>query len=117
MSLFEIAAVALMLTGALFTLLAAVGLVRLPDVYCRLSATSKAAPLGIALVLAGAAMVAPGTSDALQAAVIALFVALTAPVAAHVLARAARRGGTPFDATTRHEEEPPPAPDETPGAG
>jgi len=117
MSLFEIGAVALMLAGALFTLLAAVGLVRLPDVDCRLSATSRAAPLGIALVLAGAALVAPEASYAFQAAVIALFVALTAPVAAHVLARAARRSGPPFDATTQHEEERPPAPDETPGAG
>ena len=46
----------LLLLGALFMLLAGVGLVRLPDLYLRMSATSKAATLGASLVLLGAAL-------------------------------------------------------------
>ena len=106
MTVLEIAAVVLMVAGALFTLLAAFGIVRLPDVYCRLSATSKAAPLGIGMVLAGAAMVARDASFSVQAAAVAVFLALTAPVAAHVLARAARRAGVPMsDCTDQGEPE------------
>ena len=103
---FEILAVAMMATGALFTLLAAIGVVRMPDVYCRLSATSKAAPFGIGLVLLGVALVVGDPSLALQTAAVALFVALTAPVAGHALARAAHRQGVPACEGTRSELDP-----------
>ena len=66
-----------MVVGSLFTLLAAVGVVRMPDLYCRLSATSKAAPFGVGLVLAGTALVVGQTGLALQAAAVAVFVAIT----------------------------------------
>lgn len=87
-------AIVLFAAGAGVTLLAAVGVVRLPDMLCRLSATSKAAPFGIALLLVGAALVAADWSFALQAAVVAVFVGLTSPIAAHALARAHVRGET-----------------------
>ena len=103
MTVFEWIALVLMIGGALFTLLSAVGVVRLPDLYCRLSATSKAAPLGIALVLGGAALVVRSAGYTWQAVVIGLFVALTSPVAANVLARAARRAGVPFAEGTEGE--------------
>jgi multicomponent Na+:H+ antiporter subunit G len=95
MNVLEIIAVVLMALGSLFTLLAAVGVVRLPDVYCRLSATSKAAPFGIGLVLVGTALVFDQASFSLQAAAVGLFLVITAPVAAHALARAAYRTSTP----------------------
>ncbi|MEM8884273.1 MAG: monovalent cation/H(+) antiporter subunit G [Planctomycetota bacterium] len=101
---FEWIALVFMVAGALFTLLASFGLVRLPDVYCRLSATSKAAPLGIGFVLAGAAMVVRDHSYTLQAIAVGFFVALTSPVAAHVLARAARRAGVPYAPGTESDE-------------
>ena len=105
MKLLEIIAVVLMAAGSLFTLLAAVGVVRLPDVYCRLSATSKAAPFGIGLVLAGTALVFGQTSFALQAAAVSLFLVITAPVAAHALARAAYRTRTPAAEGTLLDEQ------------
>lgn len=93
MSAFDWIALSLMIPGAGFTLLAAVGVLRMPDMLCRLSATSKAAPFGVGLVLAGAAVHVRDPSFALQALVVAVFVGLTAPIAAHALARAALHSG------------------------
>lgn len=105
MNIIEIIAVVLLIAGALFTLFAAVGVVRLPDVYCRLSATSKAAPFGIGLVLAGSALVFGETSFSIQAFAVGLFLLITAPVAAHALARSAYRTGTPAARGTEIDEE------------
>ena len=97
-------AFALMVLGALFILLAALGVVRLPDVYCRLSATSKAVPFGVGLLLAGAALALGDASFGLQALAIAVFLALTSPVVAHVLGRAAHHAGiAPCEQTRRDE--------------
>jgi multicomponent Na+:H+ antiporter subunit G len=92
MSVLDTAAAVLFVLGTLFTVLAGIGLVRLPDAYARLSGTSKAAPFGIGLVLAGAALKASDASFATVAAAAALFLALTTPLAAHALARAMYRG-------------------------
>lgn len=109
MSFLEILAAALMGTGALFTLLAGVGVVRLPDVYCRLSATSKAAPFGVGLVLAGAAVVFGQPSFAVQAGAVGLFLVITSPVAAHALGRAVYRTSTPLvEGTVRDDAVRPP---------
>lgn len=75
--------------GALFVLLAAVGLLRMPDTYLRISVTTKAATLGVGLLLI-AAMVYFNDSDVTsQSMVIILFIFLTAPVSAHLIGRAA----------------------------
>ncbi len=95
MTALELTALALMIVGSLFTLLAGVGVVRMPDIYCRLSATSKAAPFGVGLVLAGTTLVVGQASFALQAAAVAAFAAITSPVAAHALARAVHRSRAP----------------------
>jgi multicomponent Na+:H+ antiporter subunit G len=87
---------ALLVLGAGFMLLAAIGLVRLPDVYLRMSAASKAATLGASLVLVGAAVHFGTAAVAGRAIVIAAFLFLTAPVAAHVIGRAAYRRGSPL---------------------
>ncbi len=106
MTLIEIIAFALMLLGTLFVLLAALGVARLPDVYCRLSATSKAVPFGIGLLLVGAALAVSETTFALQALAITVFLALTSPVVAHALGRAAHDAGVPPCAQTRRDELP-----------
>jgi multicomponent Na+:H+ antiporter subunit G len=78
----------LMLAGALLTLIAAIGVFRFPDVLTRLHAATKAASVGIALVLVGAgAALGPGPLG--FTLLVALFQVLTAPVAAHALGRAA----------------------------
>ena len=77
-------------------LLAAVGLVRLPDLYLRMSATSKAATLGASLVLLGAALHFSTAAAAGKALVIVAFLFLTAPVAAHAIGRAGYRRRSPL---------------------
>jgi multicomponent Na+:H+ antiporter subunit G len=83
---------ALILAGAAFSLLGAVGVLRLPDCYTRMHAASKAGALGAVLILAG---VAAGSKGAVALeAVFALLVLLgTAPLAAHAISRAAHRAG------------------------
>ena len=86
----------LLVLGALFMLLAGVGLVRLPDLYLRMSATSKAATLGASLVLLGAAVHFGTSAVAGRAVVIVVFLVLTAPVAAHTIGRAGYRRRRPL---------------------
>lgn len=82
--------------GAFFAFLAAVGLLRLPDVYMRLSANSKAATLGTSFLL-GAGVVHFGSlAVAAKIAAIIAFLMLTAPVAAHMIGRAAYFGKVPL---------------------
>lgn len=84
------------LVGAAFLTIGTVGLLRLPTVYNRMHATSKATTLGAASVaLAGAARFGPG-GEGLTALVTVLFLFLTAPTGAHMISRAAQRMGVPF---------------------
>jgi multicomponent Na+:H+ antiporter subunit G len=90
----------LLVVGAVFMLLAGIGLVRLPDVFLRLSATSKAATLGAALMLVGAAVHFGDGAIVARAVAVAFFLFLTAPVAAHKIGRAAyRRGSALYEGT------------------
>ena len=86
----------LLVSGALFMLLAGVGLVRLPDLYTRMSATSKAATLGASLVLLGAASHFGTAAAAGKAVVVVAFLFLTAPLAAHAIGRAGYRRRSPL---------------------
>ncbi len=81
--------------GAAFTAVAGLGLLRLPDVYVRMHASTKAGTLGAGLILLGVALHF-GTPDTVaRALVVALFLMLTAPMAAHLIGRAAYRSGIP----------------------
>lgn len=96
----QILAGCLMVLGALFALVAAIGIVRLPDLYTRMHAASKAGTLGSGLMLLAIAINAFDTSVALRALVAILFFLLTAPLSAHLLARAAYLAGyKPTDLT------------------
>ncbi len=86
--------------GALLTLLAAIGILRLPDLFARLHAATKASSLGIACLMAGTALLLPAVDVALKVLVAAIFQFLTAPVAAHVIGRAAYRVGVPRHTVT-----------------
>jgi multicomponent Na+:H+ antiporter subunit G len=86
----------LMLTGVFFMLVAALGILRLPDLYTRISAATKASTLGIGFSLLSLALhfnVLGVTSRAL--ATIG-FVIITAPVGAHLISRSAYRTGVPL---------------------
>jgi multicomponent Na+:H+ antiporter subunit G len=79
----------LALIGATLVLLAAVGIVRMPDIYTRMQAATKASTLGLGCLLAAAAIAVADSSVFIRAVSIAAFVMLTSPVSNHVIARAA----------------------------
>lgn len=87
-----IAALAIV-AGGVFGLLAGIGMLRLPDVYTRMHAASKAGLVGAGLTLVGIAIVAGDSSIVLRALLGLVFLALTTPVSAHLLARAALKAG------------------------
>lgn len=82
--------------GAIFILLAAIGIVRMPDLYLRISVTTKAATLGIGLILACAAIYFNEMAITSRVMAIILFMLLTAPVGAHLLGRASYFIGIPM---------------------
>ena len=86
----------LWLVGSSFALLAAVGVVRLPDVFTRMQASTKASTLGLGCLLIGAALRIGDVPTFLRVASIGAFVLLTTPVSAHVIARAAYLAGVPL---------------------
>ena len=79
----------LLIAGAIFALLAAVGLLRLPDIYSRMHAASKAGTLGSGLMLIALAVHAGDTATTSRAIAGVVFFLLTAPISAHLLAKAA----------------------------
>ncbi len=74
--------------GTLAILLAAIGLVRMPDIYLRISVTTKAATLGIGLLLIGSALYFNELGITSRVIAIIFFMLLTAPVGAHMIGRA-----------------------------
>jgi len=80
--------------GAVAILIAAIGIIRMPDFYLRLSVTVKAATLGSGLLLFGLAIFFPQVSVTTKALAIGFFLLLTAPVAAHMIGRTAYFIGT-----------------------
>jgi len=92
----EILVMLLILTGAFFMFLASLGLLRMPDVFLRLSSTAKAGTLGAGLILTGAAVFFNDFSISTRAGAIIVFLLLTAPVAAHMIGRAAYFDGIPL---------------------
>jgi multicomponent Na+:H+ antiporter subunit G len=97
-------AVVLLLVGSLLSAVAALGILRFPDVYTRLHAASKAGPLGAGLILLGVAFAAGDWAIAVRCVLGFLFLILTSPVSAHLLARAALRSGTAPDPRTSIQE-------------
>lgn len=89
----DLFAAVLLLGGTFFMLVAAIGLLRLPDLYTRMHAITKAGTLGVGLVLVAAAVHFADLSTITRAATVILFVLLTAPVSAHMIGRAGYLGG------------------------
>lgn len=83
----------LMLVGALFMALAALGALRMPDLLTRMHATTKAGAFGAGLMLLGVALEFPELSVQVRAFAILLFITLTSPVAAHAVGHAGYRSG------------------------
>ena len=82
---------AFILVGAVFALVGSIGLVRLSDFYLRLHGPTKASTLGVGGTILGSLLFFSwqGRALQLQEVLIVLFLFITAPVSAHMLAKAA----------------------------
>jgi multicomponent K+:H+ antiporter subunit G len=87
----EIVLSLLILIGALFTLVGSIGLYKLPDFYMRLHGPTKATTLGVGAILIASAIYFSFQTDgiSLHEVLITLFLFITAPVSAHLMAKAA----------------------------
>ncbi len=79
--------------GIAFDFFGCLGLVRLPDVYNRVQAATKCVTLGTCSILFGTFLVVGFTAAGMKALLCIVFIVLTAPVAAHAIARGAHRAG------------------------
>ncbi|MEM9227296.1 MAG: monovalent cation/H(+) antiporter subunit G [Verrucomicrobiota bacterium] len=77
------------IAGACFGAIAALGVVRMPDIYCRMHAATKAGAFGTALLLIGLVIAMPSLRTAILSLMIVAFFYLTAPIAAHMIGRVA----------------------------
>ncbi|MDG6778767.1 Na+/H+ antiporter subunit G [Thiomicrorhabdus sp. zzn3] len=82
---------ALIIIGAVFTLIGSIGLFKLPDFYMRLHGPTKATTLGVGAILIASALYFGFKEDgiSLHEVLITLFLFITAPVSAHLMAKAA----------------------------
>jgi monovalent cation/proton antiporter MnhG/PhaG subunit len=87
---------ALMIIGATFALLAGVGVLRMPDLFTRMQAATKASTLGIGCIVLAVAIHFGELGITTRALATIIFVFLTAPVAAHMIARAGYFVGVPL---------------------
>jgi len=90
----------LIVLGCLFCLVSAVGLIRLPDTLIRMHAATKAGTLGAGLILAAVAVFFGDTVTVVRALLALVFLYMTAPVAAHLIGRAAYRSGIQLSSRT-----------------
>lgn len=93
MNLLDVATAVLLLSGCLLSLTAALGLVRLPDVFSRMHAATKPSTLGLLLVVLGAVLQIESPDNRAKLLLVAVLQFVTAPVAAHMVGRAAYRSG------------------------
>ena len=80
--------------GIIFCVIGTIGMMRLPDVYTRIYASTKVATLGLFGLLIGAAFLLPEVAP--KAVVLIVFMTITSPVASHAIAEAAYRSGVPM---------------------
>jgi multicomponent Na+:H+ antiporter subunit G len=85
-----------LLFGAAFMLIAALGIVRFPDLFTRMHAASKAGSLGLGCILVGVAVSYPTPIVIAKCIMVLLFIFLTTPIAAHMIGRAAYLLKVPF---------------------
>ena len=89
----NIAGFILIAIGILFDLFGCIGLVRFPDVYNRLQASTKCVTLGTILLLIGVALVSDSGATIAKALICAAFILITSPTAAHAIAKGAYASG------------------------
>jgi multicomponent Na+:H+ antiporter subunit G len=89
----EVISAGLMLTGAVFVMAGALGMLRLPDFYTRLHAAGVTDTLGAEMVIIGLMLQTGLSLDTVKLALLGLFIFLTSPTATHATANAAYKAG------------------------
>ncbi|MCG6540284.1 Na+/H+ antiporter subunit G [Pseudomonas sp. KSR10] len=99
----ELLVSAFLIVGSVFALVGAIGLYRLPDFFTRLHGPTKASTMGVGGIVIASMIFFSSQGDglSLHEMLIILFLFLTAPVSAHVLAKAAMQQKLPYTARTR----------------
>ncbi|CAK1828043.1 multisubunit sodium/proton antiporter MrpG subunit [Vibrio crassostreae] len=83
----------LLCLGTLFTLIASLGILRMPDLYTRMHSATKAGTVGLASLLLAVAIAIPDITVISRVIGTMLFILITAPVAAHLLGKATQESG------------------------
>ena len=84
---------AMLVVGFVFVVAGVIGILRLPDFYCRLHAMGKCDTLGVALMIGGLALLEGFTLTAAKMVLVVVFISLGNPTATHALGRAAIQAG------------------------
>ncbi|MEO8610162.1 MAG: monovalent cation/H(+) antiporter subunit G [Chloroflexota bacterium] len=87
--------------GIGFCVVGVLGVIRMPDLYCRLHASGKVSTVGLCGLLLGTAIIMP--SAALKLLALAIFAVLTLPVSTHAIAAASYRHGVPMGQVVRDD--------------
>lgn len=104
--IFEFLSALLILIGAVVSVISAFGIIRFPDVYTRSHAATKSSTLSVLLTLLGAFLYIWVTESIVSVRLLLgiVFVFLTAPVAGHLIIRAAYRSNVKLSDTTIEDE-------------
>ncbi|MCW5757138.1 MAG: monovalent cation/H(+) antiporter subunit G [Phycisphaeraceae bacterium] len=94
----------LVLIGGFFSIMAAVGLLRMPDVYTRMQAATKAGTLGVGCMVLAVATHFTRLDVILESILVIGMLFITAPIASHLIARAAYFTGAPLWDKTAYDE-------------
>ena len=100
----QIVSSALFLMGAVFMAVAAFGVLRMPDLFMRLHCSTKSATLGVGCIMLGVAVHFSDLAVWARALAVVVFIFVTAPVAGHVLGRAAYFAAVPLWEGTLSDE-------------
>lgn len=105
-SLMELLVAALLLLGTFLILVSALGLIRMPDIFCRMHAAGKAGTLGIVTIILGVVIHFAGSAQdvTLRGLLAVFFQFLTSPAATHLLARATYLCDYPLSERTAVDE-------------
>ena len=100
----EILASVFLLIGGILSIVAAAGVLRMPDIFTRMHAATKSGTVGVSAVTVGMMIHFNTITVTSKGVLVIAFFLLTAPVAAHMIARAAYRSGVSLWILTRIDE-------------
>lgn len=105
-TIIQIISMLFIFTGALFSVISAIGLIRLPDMYTRSHAASKASTLGVMLLMFGVFLYFIGKDHHFEPTLLLaiLFIFLTGPIGGHLIMRSAYFINTPYTKETVRDD-------------